>query len=157
MKHMIYMLITGETKIEEYASLTKTYRFSAGHRLFIKALSDEENFEIFDTCSNPNGHGHDYSVQVRVAGDIDPQTGAIINLDELDRILAPVIDELDHRRLDIEIPYFEEKQPTGENIAKYIWDSLKPKLGDKLIHIKLSETSNSYFEYYEEENYPYEL
>lgn len=157
MKQMIYTLITGETKIEEYTSLTKTYRFSAGHRLFVKSLSDEENFEIFDTCSNPNGHGHDYYVQVRVAGDIDPQTGAIINLNELDKILAAVIDELDHKRLDIEVPYFEKEQPTGENIAKYIWDSIKPTLGDKLIHIKLSETSNSYFEYYEEENYPYEL
>ncbi len=92
-----------------------------------------------------------------MAGEIDPETGMIISIDSLDEILSPVIDELDHRRLDLEVPFFEEDQPTGENIAKYIWDSIKPALGDKLIHIKLSETSNSYFEYYEEENYPYEL
>lgn len=144
-------------KIKEYVSLTKTYRFSAGHRLHIKNLSDEENFKIFDTCSSPNGHGHDYYVQIKVAGDIDPETGAIINPQELDGILAPVIEELDHKRLDMEIPYFDKEQATGENIAKYIWDNIKPELGNKLIHIKLSETSNSYFEYYEEENYPYEL
>ena len=144
-------------KINEYVSLTKTYRFSAGHRLYIKNLSDEENFKIFDTCSSPNGHGHDYYVQVKVAGDIDSETGTVINLEELDGILAPVIEELDHRRLDKEVPYFQHHQATGENITKYIWDNIKPLLGKKLIHIKLSETSNSYFEYYEEENYPYEL
>lgn len=143
-------------KIKEYVSLTKTYRFSAGHRLFLKNLSDEENFEIFDTCSNPNGHGHDYSIQVMLSGDIDPETGMIFSLEELDNIMGPVIDELDHKRLDIEVPYFADEQPTGENIAKYIWRKLKPDLADKLIHIKLSETSRSYFEYYEEGNYPYE-
>jgi len=143
-------------KIKEYVSLTKTYRFSAGHRLFLKKLSDEENFEIFDTCSNPNGHGHDYCIQVKLSGDIDPETGMIYSLEELDNIMGPVIDELDHKRLDIEVPYFADEQPTGENIAKYIWGKLKPDLADKLIHIKLSETSRSYFEYYEEGNYPYE-
>lgn len=143
-------------KIKEYVSLTKTYRFSAGHRLFIKSLSDEENFKIFDTCSNLNGHGHDYAIQVKLYGEIDPETGMIYSLQELDNIMSPVIDELDHKRLDIEIPYFENDQPTGENIAKYIWNKIKPSLNDKLIHIKLSETSRSYFEYYEEANYPYE-
>ncbi len=137
-------------------SLTKTYCFSAGHRLYIKELSEQENFKIFDACSNPNGHGHDYSVQVKVAGDIDPETGMIISLQELDDTVNIVIDELDHRRLDIEVPYFEENQPTGENIAKYMWERIRVNLGDKLIHLKLSETSNSYFEYYEEDDYPYE-
>ena len=137
-------------------SLTRTYRFSAGHRLYIKELSEQENFKIFDACSNPNGHGHDYSVQVKVAGDIDPETGMIISLQELDGTVHIVIDELDHRRLDIEVPYFEENQPTGENIAKYMWERIRVNLGDKLIHLKLSETSNSYFEYYEEDDYPYE-
>jgi len=143
-------------KIKEHVSLTKTYRFSAGHRLFIKSLSDEENFKIFDTCSNPNGHGHDYSIEVKLTGDIDPETGMIYSLEDLDKIMKLVIEDLDHKRLDIEVPYFQNDQPTGENIAKYIWNIIKPSLSDKLIHLKLSETSNSYFEYYEEENYPYE-
>jgi len=137
-------------------SLTKTYRFSAGHRLYIRGLSEEENFVIFDTCSNPNGHGHDYYVQVKVTGEINPETGVIINLQELDNTVNIVINELDHKRLDIEVPYFEENQPTGENIAKYMWERIKPDLGEKLIHLTLSETSNSYFEYYEEGNYSYE-
>ncbi len=145
-----------KVKIKEYVSLTKTYRFSAGHRLFIKSLSDEENFKIFDTCSNPNGHGHDYSIEVKLTGDIDPETGMIYSLEDLDKIMKLVIEDLDHKRLDIEVPYFENDQPTGENIAKYIWSKIKPSLSDKLIHLKLSETSNSYFEYYEEDNYPYE-
>ncbi len=156
MKLKIFMLTIGEKKIKEHVSLTKTYRFSAGHRLYIKNLSEEENFEIFDTCSNSNGHGHDYSIQVKLKGNIDPQTGMVFNLDELDKIINPVIDELDHKRLDIEVPYFENEQPTGENIAKYVWDRVKPELKDALIHLKLSETSRSYFEYYEEGNYPYE-
>ncbi len=143
-------------KIKEYVSLTKTYRFSAGHRLFLENLSDEENFEIFDTCSNPNGHGHDYFIEVKLTGDIDPETGMIYSLEDLDKIMKLVIEDLDHKRLDIEVPYFQNDQPTGENIAKYIWNKIKPSLSDKLIHLKLSETSNSYFEYYEEGNYPYE-
>ncbi|MEM7009280.1 MAG: 6-carboxytetrahydropterin synthase, partial [Thermodesulfobacteriota bacterium] len=125
--------------------------------LFVKELSEQENFEIYHTCSSANGHGHDYYVQIKVAGDIDADTGMIINVDKLDHVLLAVIEELDHKRLDIEIPFFESEQPTGENIAKYIWGKIKPELGDMLIHIKLSETSTSYFEYYEEENYPYEL
>lgn len=138
MKQTIYSLIIGETKIQEHISLTKSYRFSAGHRLYIKHLSDKENFEIFDTCSSPNGHGHDYYLHIRVAGEIDADSGMIVNLDRLDEIMSPVLEELDHKRLDIEIPFFEQEQPTGENIAKYIWQKIKPQLGNKLIHIKLS-------------------
>lgn len=119
-------------------------------------MSDEENFKIFDTCSNPNGHGHDYAIQVKLNGEIDPESGMIYSLQDLDNIMNPVIEELDHKRLDIEIPYFENEQPTGENIAKYIWNKIQPILNNTLIHLKLSETSNSYFEYYEEGNYPYE-
>jgi len=121
----------------------------------MKNLSDEENFEIFDTCSNPNGHGH-YSIEVKLNGKIDPETGMVFKLEDLDNLINPVIDELDHKRLDIEVPFFENEQPTGENIAKYVWDKIKPELKATLIHLKLSETSRSYFEYYEEGNYPYE-
>lgn len=119
-------------------------------------MPDEENFKIFDTCSNPNGHGHDYYVHIKVSGDINPETGMICDIEELDGIMGPIIDELDHKRLDLELPYFEENQATGENIAKFLWQKIKLRLGDKLIHLKLSETSKSYFEYYEEGNYPYE-
>ncbi len=119
-------------------------------------MSDEENFEIFDTCSNPNGHGHDYLVEVRVTGNIDSGTGMLISLPDLDRKVLSVIEELDYKRLDLEVPYFEEHVATGENITKYFWDKLKPKLGDGLVHLKLHETEKSCFEYFEEGGYPYE-
>lgn len=142
--------------MSEFVSLTKKYRFSAGHRLYLKRLSDEENMKIFDTCSSPNGHGHDYYVEVKIRGGIDPVTGMVIEPGELDRAVMPVLEGLDYKRLDIEVPYFREHQPTGENIARYIWECLKPSLRCGLIHLRVSETDSSYFEYFEEGNYPYE-
>jgi len=136
--------------------LTRSYRFSAGHRLYINGLSEEENRKIYDTCSNPNGHGHEYSVEIKVSGEIDDETGMVVNLKELDGVVGSVLEGLDHKRLDLEVPYFEQHQPTGENIAKYIWDRIKEGLGETLVHIRVGETKNSYFEYYEEANYPYE-
>lgn len=134
----------------EIVTLTRAYRFSAAHRLYINSLSDEENERIFHTCSNLNGHGHDYSVKIKVTGKIDIETGMIIMLDDLDNLALGVLDGLDHKRLDKELDYFQEHQPTGENIAKYIWDILKKELGDSLIHISVGESDNSYFEYFEE-------
>jgi len=90
-------------------SLTKTYRFSAGHRLYIKELSEEENFRIFDTCSNPNGHGHDYYVHVKVAGDIDPKS-----------VMKDVLRGFDHKHLNDDNPHFKDLVPTTENIAPFI-------------------------------------
>lgn len=137
-------------------SVTKRYRFSAGHRLYIRGLSDEENLRIFDTCSNPNGHGHDYYLEVRVAGPIDPGAGMVMRPGELDRTVEDTLAELDYKRLDVEVPYFRERQPTGENIAEYLWEKLRDRLRDRLVHLRLSETSSSYFEYFDEEGYPYE-
>lgn len=142
--------------MREIVSVTRTYRFSAGHRLYIRGLSDEENFRLFDNCSNPNGHGHDYYLDVRVGGGIDPVTGMVLNPAELDEAVASVIDDLDYKRLDIEVPYFRNHQPTGENIAEYVWERLKPRLKGKLVHLRLSETENSYFEYFKEGDYRYE-
>ena len=142
--------------MREIVSCTKRYRFSAGHRLYIKGLSDEENLKIFDTCSNPNGHGHDYYLEVRVAGGIDPDTGMVISPEELDRAVGYALAELDYKRLDIEVPYFTRSQPTGENIAGYLWEGLRGSLGERLVHLRLSETPTSYFEFFDEEGYPYE-
>lgn len=142
--------------MSEFVSLTKKYHFSAGHRLYLKGLSDEENMKIFDTCSNANGHGHDYYVEVKIGGDIDPVTGMVVEPGELDRAVMPVLEELDYKRLDVEVPYFREHQPTGENIARYLWERLKEHIPGRLIHLRMSETDSSYFEYFEEENYPYE-
>lgn len=136
---------------KEVCTLTKVYHFSAAHRLNAKKYSDEENRRIFGKCNNPKGHGHDYYVEVKVTGNIDPDTGMIMNLGDLDRIMKEIIDELDHTRLDIEIPYFREFTPSGENIVRYIWIRLQPKIDKgKLLHLKLWETSDNYFEYFED-------
>jgi len=139
--------------MKETCSITKVYRFSAAHRLHAKNLSDEENLRIFRKCNNPKGHGHDYYIEVCVGGGIDPETGMVINLGELDEIVGGVVEELDHKRLDIEIPYFQEFVPSGENIVKYFWEQLKPKIKSKsadLLRLKLWETQDNYFEYFEE-------
>lgn len=136
---------------KEVCTLTKVYHFSAAHRLNAKKYSDEENRRIFGKCNNPKGHGHDYYVEIKVTGNIDPDTGMIMNLGDLDRIMKEIIDELDHTRLDIEIPYFREFTPSGENIVRYIWIRLQPKIDKgKLLHLKLWETSDNYFEYFED-------
>lgn len=142
--------------MSEVVCVTRKYRFSAGHRLYIPGLSDEENRRIFDTCSNPNGHGHDYALDITVRGDIDEETGMVVSPEELDGVTGPVIGELDYKRLDVELPYFTDRPATGENIAAYIWEKLWDGFGGRLVHIKLSETPSSYFEYFEEDNYPYE-
>jgi 6-pyruvoyltetrahydropterin/6-carboxytetrahydropterin synthase len=111
---------------------------------------------LFDTCSNPNGHGHDYYLEVRVSDSIDPETGMVINPEELDMAVGDALGELDYKRLDVEVPYFTERQPTGENIAEYLWKGLRGSLGKKLVHLRLSETSSSCFEFFDEEGYPYE-
>lgn len=121
--------------------------------MYIKNLSDEENERIFSSCSNVHGHGHDYGVQIKVSGEIDPETGMVVKLEELDSLSARVLDGLDHKRLDIEVPYFTKNQPTSENIAKYVWEKLKEGLGESLVYVRVSETKNSYFEYFEEARY----
>ena len=83
-------------------------------------------------------------------------TGMVINTQELDDTVADAIAELDYKRLDVEVPYFTERQPTGENIAEYLWMKLRTVLAGRLVHLRLSETSSSYFEFFDEEGYPYE-
>jgi 6-pyruvoyltetrahydropterin/6-carboxytetrahydropterin synthase len=139
---------------KEICMLTKIYHFSAAHRLHATRYSDEENRRIFGKCNNPKGHGHDYHIEIKVTGNIDPETGMVINLSELDEMIKDIIEELDHTRLDIEVSHFREFVPSGENIAKYIWMRLQPKMKKGTpLHIKLWETQDNYFEYFEEDNY----
>jgi 6-pyruvoyltetrahydropterin/6-carboxytetrahydropterin synthase len=139
---------------EGICALTKIYHFSAAHRLHARSYSDEENRRIFGKCNNPKGHGHDYYVEVKVTGNIDPETGMVINLSELEEMMKDIIDELDHTRLDIEVPFFREFVPSGENIVRYIWMRLQPKMKKGTpLHLKLWETQDNYFEYFEEGSY----
>ncbi len=144
--------------MHEICCISKKYHFTAGHRLYFKNVSDKENFEIFGKCSNPKGHGHDYYLEVKISGEIDRLTGRIIDMSFVDEAVDKILEELDYKRLDKEIKHFTETQPTGENIAIYLWAKLKGQLGGdvKVVYLKLWETDNNYFEYFEEGGFRYE-
>ncbi len=135
--------------------LTRKYEFSASHRLHSTALSNEENQNLFGKCNNPNGHGHNYELEVTVSGPIDSKSGRIISLDQLDEIVnSQVVDRYDHRHLNLDIPEFAELIPTSENIIRVIWDRVSPALAEpiRLHTIKLRETARNFFEYSGEES-----
>ena len=121
--------------MKDNCTLTKVYSFSAAHRLHNEKFSDEENREIFGKCNNPNGHGHDYSLELTIGGEVDEKTGMIIDIVKLDGIINSVLDELDHKRLDIEIEYFTKVRASGENIAEYLWDKIVVLIPNQLIYI----------------------
>ena len=130
--------------------LTRAYHFSAAHRLHEPALSDEENREIFGLCNNPSGHGHNYEVEVTVRGEVDPATGTIVNVPEMDRkVMDRVVDYLDHTHLNLDVPEFRDLNPTAENIARVMWERLEGKLGGARIHrIRLYESPRNIVEYF---------
>lgn len=133
------------------ASLTKTFGFSAAHRLHSMELSDQENRDVFGKCNNPNGHGHNYELEVTVSGDVAPQTGMVMDLGELMQIVQEeVLDRFDHKHLNKDTEEFRSLNPTGENIIRVIWDVLKPRLGDQLTRVGLWETPKNFFEYHGE-------
>jgi 6-pyruvoyltetrahydropterin/6-carboxytetrahydropterin synthase len=139
-------VFAGEGRTMAY--LTKTFGFSAAHRLHSSLLSEEENRAVFGKCNNPNGHGHNYELEVTVQGEIDPRTGMIMDLGALMQIVQEqVLDRFDHKHLNSDTTEFHTLNPTGENITKVIWDLLYPKLGKSLTKIGLWETPKSFFEY----------
>jgi 6-pyruvoyltetrahydropterin/6-carboxytetrahydropterin synthase len=129
--------------------LTRRETFAAAHRLFKEGLSDEANYELFGKCSNPNWHGHNYTLEVVVVGDADPVTGFVIDLKELkDLIQMHVISKVDHKNLNLDVDFMKGFNPTSENIVVAIWNQLKDKIpAGKLYSVKLYETENNYFEY----------
>ena len=130
-------------------TLFRKSHFNAAHRLFRKDWSDKKNWEVFGKCSNPHYHGHNYVLEVGLEGDIDPETGFLINLDELkDIIKTEVEDYLDHKNLNLEIPEFKDLNPTVENIAKVIWNRLSIKLSNRYkLSVKLFETPRNFVVY----------
>ncbi|XP_018422712.1 PREDICTED: 6-pyruvoyl tetrahydrobiopterin synthase [Nanorana parkeri] len=125
----------GEKRKARIIEISRTASFSACHRLHCKSLSDEENKKIFGKCNNPNGHGHNYKVIVTVRGEIDPVTGMVMNLTDLkkdmeDAIMVP----LDHKNLDIDVPFFKNTVSSVENVAVFIWDGLQKRLPPGLLH-----------------------
>ncbi|TYP72970.1 6-pyruvoyl trahydropterin synthase family protein [Aquimarina intermedia] len=127
----------------------RTAHFNAAHRLYRKDWSDQKNKEIFGKCSNPHYHGHNYELIVAVSGEIDTETGYLIDLKILkDYIRTEVEDPLDHKNLNEEVPEFKELNPTVENIAVVIWRKLRNKLPAKFdIEITLYETPRNFVIY----------
>jgi 6-pyruvoyltetrahydropterin/6-carboxytetrahydropterin synthase len=123
--------------------------FNAAHRLFRKEWSDAKNLEVFGKCSNPNYHGHNYDLEVGITGEVDQETGYLIDLKILkDIIKEEVEDPFDHKNLNIEVSEFKTLNPTVENIAVVIWNKLRKRLSaDYEISVKLYETPRNYVIY----------
>lgn len=129
--------------------LTRREVFSASHRLYNEKYSDEENLKIFGKCSNPNGHGHNYVLEVIVRGKIDLSTGYVIDLKILKQIIRDnVIEKVDHKNLNVDVDFMKGLNPTAENIAIGIWNQLVNKIpSGELYSVKIYETENNYVEY----------
>ena len=136
-------------RIVATVSITRLARFSAAHRLHNPALSADENARLFGKCNSPNFHGHNYTLEVSVAGTPDPRTGYVLDFSELDRIVdRACIDLLDHKNLDLDVPFLTGILSTAENIAVACWAQLEPALRPaRLVRLKLWETENNYVEY----------
>jgi len=131
--------------------ITRRERFNAAHRLFRPEFSDEKNLEVFGKCSNPNWHGHNYTLFVTVKGEVDPETGFLVNLKDLsDLINKLVIEKLDHKNINLEVDFMKGKLASTENIAIGIWNELRAAvegLGGTLFKVQLYETENNFVEY----------
>ena len=132
--------------------LTRKAEFSASHYYWNDAWSEDENLRAFGKCANRNGHGHNYTLEVTVAGEIDPTTGFVVDLKELKDLLDhEVVRVYDHRHLNLEVPEFKSAIPTSENIAIAVWRRLDGKLaGAKLHRVRVYELADLYADYYGE-------
>lgn len=130
-------------------SATRLLRFNAAHRVHNPALSDAENTRLFGKCNNPNWHGHNYTLEVTVEGEPDPTTGYVMDLGALKRLVErELMDHLDHRNLNLEVPFLAGINPTSENIILACWRVLAPKVAPaRLARLRLWETENNYVEY----------
>jgi 6-pyruvoyltetrahydropterin/6-carboxytetrahydropterin synthase len=131
-----------------HLELGRRYRFSASHRLHSSQFSEEENNRIYGKCNNPFGHGHNYIVEIRVSGKVDPATGMISNLADLDSFVNErVIEPFDYRSLNEEVPAFQKAVPTTEILCIEIFQRLKSFPHAKLEAVRVEETANNSFEY----------
>ena len=137
---------------DEEADFTRSYGFSAAHRLHAPQLSDEQNWAVYGKCNNPNGHGHNYTLEVTARSQIDDATGTAIDMVGMDRIVRAVLDRLDHKHLDREVDGFAARTSTGEHIVIYLWEELAPRFEGRLAHLKLWETNKNIFEYSDQES-----
>ena len=132
--------------------LTRKAEFSASHFYHNPAFTQAENQRLFGKCNNPNGHGHNYTLEVTVKGDVNPRSGFVVDLKDLKEIMnREVLDVLDHRFLNKEVAEFAQQIPTTENIAVHIWQRLQPRLHDAKLHrVRVYETPDLFVDYYGE-------
>jgi 6-pyruvoyltetrahydropterin/6-carboxytetrahydropterin synthase len=132
--------------------LTRKAEFSASHYYWNDAWSEDENVRTFGKCANRNGHGHNYTLEVTVAGEIDATTGFVVDLKELKQVLErEVVSIYDHRHLNLEVPEFKSAIPTTENIAIAVWKRLDGKIpGAKLHRVRVYELPDLFADYYGE-------
>lgn len=130
-------------------SIFRKENFNAAHRLHNPAWSDEKNAEVFGKCNNPNWHGHNYELIVRLTGEPHPDTGYVFDMKVLsDIIKEEIIARFDHKNLNLDVPEFKEFNPTAENIAITIWNILRKKINNDLeLKVILHETGKNYVEY----------
>jgi len=129
-------------------SLTRRYRFSASHRLHSPDFSEAENQRLYGKCSNPYGHGHNYILEVTLTGPVDPATGMVANLGDLDPFVErEVVDAFDHKYVNEEVPEFKDKVPTTENLCREIYRRLKPFPKADLEKVRIEETRKNSFEF----------
>jgi 6-pyruvoyltetrahydropterin/6-carboxytetrahydropterin synthase len=123
--------------------------FNAAHRLHNPAWNEEKNNEVFGKCNNPNYHGHNYNLIVKVVGEVDPQTGYLIDLKMLsDLIKQNILEKFDHKNLNLDTTEFKNLNPSAENIAVVIYNILREKIDSKLdLQIRLYETERNFVEY----------
>jgi len=132
--------------------LTRKAEFSASHYYWNDAWSEDENRRAFGKCANRNGHGHNYTLEVTVSGEIDPVSGFVVDLKDLKTVLErEVVSVYDHRHLDLEVPEFKTANPTTENIAVAVWKRLDGKIpGAKLHRVRVYELPDLFADYYGE-------
>jgi 6-pyruvoyltetrahydropterin/6-carboxytetrahydropterin synthase len=132
--------------------ITRRETFSAAHRLFNPAWDDERNQAVFGKDANPHGHGHTYTLEVTVRGQIDPTTGMVMDLRDLrDRIRRSLIDKLDHANLNVDVDFLQGVMPSAENIIVACWRVLVDEVGrERLYRLRLWESENNSVEYYGE-------
>lgn len=134
--------------------ITRRERFAAAHKLFNPSWSDSKNKEVFGKCANPNWHGHNYTLWITVKGPVDPVTGFVMDLRFLsDLVQERVIEELDHKNVNLDTSFMKGKMASTENICLGIWQQIAGPISEKgatLHSIKLEETENNFVEYYGE-------
>lgn len=130
-------------------TVTRRLMFNAAHRVHNPALSEEENARLFGKCNNPNWHGHNYTLDVSVRGAVDERTGYVVDLGALKALVTErVVDQMDHRNFNLDVPFMAGIIPTSENIIVAIWRELEPALRPaRLVRLVLWETPNNYVEY----------